>query len=71
MDPMLTSAQVREICGQCSDMTLWRHVKHSDFPKPVYVNRRRYWRADDVRAWWKARSEEAPPSPRSAATADA
>lgn len=56
MDPMLTSAQVREICGNKSDMTIWRWLKDSDFPKPVYVNRRRYWRAGEVRAWWESRA---------------
>lgn len=55
MDPMLSSAQVREACGNVSDMTLWRWLKDSDFPQPVYQNRRRYWRAGDVQAWWKAR----------------
>lgn len=67
---MLTSAQVREICGQCSDMTIYRNLRdeRADFPRPVYVNRRRYWRADEIEQWWASRSEAAPPSPRSTAS---
>ena len=52
MDTMITSRQVRETCGRVSDMTIWRWLKDANFPQPVKVNRRRYWRADDVRAWW-------------------
>lgn len=71
MTTMMTARQVRELCGGVSDMSLHRYLKNSDFPKPVYFNRRRYWRGDEVVAWWENRSESAPPSPRSAATADA
>lgn len=56
MEPMLTSAQVRETCGNVSDMTIWRWLKADQFPKPIYQNRRRYWRAGDVRAWWESRA---------------
>jgi len=56
MDPMLSSAQVREVCGNVSDMTLWRWLKDSEFPQPIYQNRRRYWRAGEVRAWWEIRA---------------
>lgn len=57
MDTMINSRQVRATCANVSDMTLWRWLTDSasDFPKPVYVNRRRYWRADAVQAWWKSR----------------
>lgn len=70
---MMTSADVRQTCGGVSDMTLhrWTRDERADFPRPVYVNRRRYWRADEIRQWWETRSTEAPPSPRSNATADA
>lgn len=55
MDPMLNSKQVRETCGNVSDMTLWRWLKGADFPQPVKVNHRRYWRAGEVQAWWQSR----------------
>ena len=67
---MMTSADVRRTCGGVSLMTLHRWIKGSGFPRPVYVNNRRFWRADDVNAWWNSRSTIAPPSPRTAATAD-
>ena len=56
MDTMLTSRQVRETCGNVSDMTIWRWLKANDFPPPIYQNRRRYWRAGDVRRWWESRA---------------
>ena len=70
---MMTSADVRQTCGGVSDMTIfrWMRDERADFPRPVYHNRRRYWRADEIRDWWASRSEAAPPSPRSATTADA
>lgn len=56
MDTMLTSRQVREKCGNVSDMSLWRWTRHAGFPEPVRLNRRRYWRAGEVDAWWEARA---------------
>ena len=54
MDALINSRQVRATCAHVSDMTLWRWLQDSasEFPKPVYVNTRRYWREADVRAWW-------------------
>ena len=54
MQTMMTSAQVRQACGGVSDMTVWRWLKDADFPQPTRVNRRRYWPADAVAAWWKS-----------------
>lgn len=68
---MITARTVREICGGVSDMSVHRWLKGSGFPRPVYHNRRRYWREDEVRGWWANRSEAPPPSPRTDATADA
>lgn len=36
-----------------SQMTLWRHlnVENSDFPRPYYFGRRRYFRLDEIEAW--------------------
>lgn len=46
--------EVRRICGGVSDMCLWRWLNNSkmEFPPPVVVNRRRYWKEADVIAWW-------------------
>lgn len=50
----ITAAQVRALCGDISDMSLWRWIADRDFPKPVYIARRRYWREADVIAWLEA-----------------
>ena len=50
---------VRELCGGVSDMTLWRWGTRPElaFPKPIYIGRRRYWRAADIDAWMQSRAE--------------
>ncbi len=50
---LLTSTQVREKLGNVSDMTLWRWLHHPtmNFPQPIYIGRRRYWREDELVAW--------------------
>lgn len=50
---------VRELCGEISDMTLWRWLHQSDlhFPQPAYIGRRRYWREAEVLAWLDGRME--------------
>ena len=34
-----------------TQMTLWRHLKTGDIPKPLYVGKRRYWRREDIELW--------------------
>lgn len=50
---MLTAAQVRQLCSGISDMTLWRWLRDEamSFPKPLFINRRRYWEAAAVELW--------------------
>lgn len=31
-----------------SQMTLWRWLKETDFPRPIYIGRYRYWRLADL-----------------------
>jgi predicted DNA-binding transcriptional regulator AlpA len=31
-----------------SDMSIWRWMKAGIFPKPVKINRRNYWRSDEI-----------------------
>lgn len=54
---LLTAATVRELCGGVTDMTLWRWVQRADldFPKPLKIGRRNYWREADVLAWLDTR----------------
>ena len=51
----IQAAAVRALCGDISDMTLWRWIDKRDFPKPTYIARRRFWRESDVLAWLEAR----------------
>jgi predicted DNA-binding transcriptional regulator AlpA len=46
----LTANQVRERFGKISDMTLWRWLQDDElgFPKPVVIQRRRFFRLDDI-----------------------
>ncbi|MBI4861929.1 MAG: helix-turn-helix domain-containing protein [Candidatus Riflebacteria bacterium] len=50
-DTLLTRAQLRELVG-ISDMALWRWLKKGVFPAPIRLERRRYWRAADLRRWF-------------------
>lgn len=52
----VTAAQVRELCGGVSDMSLWRWLQNKElgFPRPRYIGRRRYWREADVIDWLNA-----------------
>ena len=51
----LTSKQVRDMLGGISDMSLWRflHDKHLNFPKPIYINRRRFWSSKELSEWFQ------------------
>jgi predicted DNA-binding transcriptional regulator AlpA len=53
----LLSPAVRQLCGGVSEMQIWRwtHEGAADFPKPVYIGRRRFWREADVVAWLNSR----------------
>ncbi|MCK8483948.1 AlpA family phage regulatory protein [Aliiroseovarius sp. S2029] len=58
---LISAAAVRDLCGGISDMTLWRWLNDPelDFPKPVYIGKRRYWREADMGEWLQARAAEA------------
>ena len=53
-----TARQVRRRYGDISDMTLWRWCRDEDlaFPKPITINRRRFWRWSNLKAWEKQRA---------------
>ncbi len=53
INKIIQAAKVRALCGGVSDMTLWRWLDHPDldFPRPIYIRRRRYWREADIAAW--------------------
>jgi predicted DNA-binding transcriptional regulator AlpA len=53
----IPTGAVCDLCGGISHMTLWRWMNdpQKEFPRPIYVGRRRYWREADVIAWLEAR----------------
>jgi len=50
---LLTSRKVREVLGGISEMTLWRWLKAPalQFPPPMKIRSRNYWRREDIEAW--------------------
>lgn len=58
---LIPSATVRQFCGGISDMTLWRWLSDPKmgFPKPIVIQRRRYWRLADIEAWIAERATAA------------
>lgn len=58
-DLLITAKAVRQRFGGISDMSLWRWT-HNDalgFPRPLVINRRKYWRLADLEAF-EARQAE-------------
>ena len=55
----LPAGQVRSRYG-VSDMTLWRWLRNEqlNFPRPVTINKRRFWKLADLEAWEAARAAE-------------
>lgn len=58
---LISASAVRDLCGGISDMSLWRWLKdpNLDFPRPIYIARRRYWRAADLDTWLDKQAREA------------
>lgn len=57
---LIAAADVRAMFGDVSDMTIWRWLKDANlnFPKPIYVQRRRFWREAELVAWIGSRPRE-------------
>lgn len=58
---LVSATSVRNDLGGISDMTLWRWLNNPalNFPKPIYITRRRYWRDVEVSAWLDSQAEVA------------
>ena len=54
---LLSANAVRQTCGDISDMTIWRwlHDDALNFPKPIYISKRRYWREAEILEWINSR----------------
>ncbi len=59
---IIPAASVMDLCGNISQMTLWRWLDNpkSNFPKPIYISRRRYWKEAEIVAWLDSRPMESP-----------
>lgn len=59
LNKLITAKVVRELCGDISDMSLWRWLSDPalKFPKPVYIQKRRFWREAEVLNWIEAKAE--------------
>ena len=52
----LTTAQLRELFGGCSEMSIWRWRRQfPDFPKPAIVNKRHLYPEDEALAFLESR----------------
>lgn len=62
-NPLLIAATPmrKDLLGGISDMTLHRRLKDEslNFPRPIYIAKRRYWKIADVLAWLEAQGEAA------------
>jgi predicted DNA-binding transcriptional regulator AlpA len=56
-ESLLTGPKLRARYG-IADMTLWRWTndRELEFPQPLKINRRNYWRLDDVERWERQRA---------------
>lgn len=54
---LISASAVREICGGISDMSLWRWLQDDAlaFPRPIYIQKRRFWREAEILSWLDAR----------------
>lgn len=52
-ETLLKTAEVKARLGNITDMTLWRWERDPrlNFPQPVRINRRKYFRQSDLEAW--------------------
>ena len=59
---LISASDVRKMIGNVSDMTIWRWLKDEklSFPKPIYVQRRRFWRESELLSWINNRQSELP-----------
>ena len=56
-DRFLPTGQVRARYG-VSDMSLWRWLRDEtlNFPRPIRISKRKYWRLSDLVEWERARA---------------
>ena len=65
IDKKINSKVVKEMLGDISEMTLSRFIgdenyAYMKFPKPIYINRRRFWSQNEVQEWLENRPSKKP-----------
>jgi predicted DNA-binding transcriptional regulator AlpA len=65
IDKKINSKVVKEMLGGISEMTLSRFIgdenyAYMKFPKPIYINRRRFWSHDELQQWLENRPSKKP-----------
>lgn len=55
----ISAHDTRHLCGGVSDMSLWRWLNDPElnFPRPIYISTRRYWKESEVLEWLDAQAE--------------
>lgn len=58
MTKLISAKDVRHLLGDVSDMTLhrWLGDEALNFPRPVYIRKRRFWREADLLPWLEERA---------------
>ncbi|MEW7986942.1 MAG: hypothetical protein AB2797_04625 [Candidatus Thiodiazotropha sp.] len=54
---LISTAQLRQMVGGVSDMTIWRWVKAGVIPKPKKIRKRNYWPKSETIAALESASE--------------
>jgi predicted DNA-binding transcriptional regulator AlpA len=59
-DALIGARKVRQLLDDCSEMQIWRllndeRYRDLNFPRPVKINIRNYWRRSEVLEWIKQR----------------
>jgi predicted DNA-binding transcriptional regulator AlpA len=55
-DELIGSRLLKQLLENCSDMHIWRlchdeKYRGLDFPQPIRINNRNYWRRGGIRHW--------------------
>lgn len=61
-DQLVPAAPLKAEFGNVSDMWLWRRLNDpdDDFPRPIYIAGRRYWRRGEVEEYKRRKAAQSP-----------
>lgn len=55
---LIQAHELRALLGNVSDMWLFRRLREGDFPKPIMISKRRFWRRDEIAAYIERQSDQ-------------